>query len=76
MSLIQSVLFDKGIYKPPEARQWLKRHNLKPIKRLHETEGYYRYRIAEPIRSQKYRIINLSDHIKAVVMIQIAAPNL
>ena len=68
-SHIQSVLFNKDAYKPYEARQWLKRHDLTPIKRLHETEGYYRYRITEPIRNQKYRIISLSDNIKAVIKI-------
>ena len=69
-SHIQSVLFDKEAYKPYEARMWLKRHDLTPIKRLHETEGFYRYRITKPSRNLKYRVISLGEHIKAVISIK------
>ena len=68
-SHIQSVLFDKEAFKPYECRMWLKRHDLAPIKRLHEAEGFYRYRIAEPSRQKKYRMITLNEHIKMVIEI-------
>jgi len=45
---IQSVLFDKYVWTPSAARQWLKKHNLKPLKMVHKTKNELRYRINEP----------------------------
>lgn len=45
---LQSVLFDKEIYTTGQAREWLEKHNIVPIKRVHTTENFYRYRIRNP----------------------------
>ena len=51
---IQAVLFDNKIWTAPEARRWLKTHNLKPLKRVDKTERYLRYRITKPNPKSKY----------------------
>lgn len=48
MSEIHSVLFDNTKWTMTEARYWLKQSKLKPIKRVHITDKYYRYRIHDP----------------------------
>ena len=46
---IQSVIFDKETFSNQEAKAWLKKYNLKPIKPQHITKNYRRFRIKEPI---------------------------
>lgn len=45
---IQSVLFKKELFTTAKARAYLKKRNLKPIKRVDITENYLRYRIRSP----------------------------
>jgi len=45
--LLHSVLFDNTAYNATTAREWLKRHNIVPIKRVDKTKNYLRYRIRE-----------------------------
>ena len=58
---LQSVLFDKEIYTTGQARKWLEKNNIVPIKRVQKvkseinavtqlpfTENFYRYRIRNP----------------------------
>jgi hypothetical protein len=52
MSEIHSIIFKKKSYTTSRARYWLKKHNFKPIKRVHVTENFYRYRIEPP---EKYK---------------------
>lgn len=49
MSTVQSILFDKNIYNVISARQWLARHNFKPIKDVDITANKLRFRIRAPI---------------------------
>jgi len=48
MSKIQSVIFNKSCWDPKNAEIWLYSHKLRPIKSVHETKNYYRYRIRDP----------------------------
>jgi hypothetical protein len=53
MSRIQSVYFMSPEWTTKEARAWLKKERLVPIKRVHKVGHQLRYRILEPI-SNKY----------------------
>ena len=64
----QSVIFDKEIWDTTRARRWLNKNKLYPLKRVHETTRYYRYRIRNPdYEKYEYRIKVLSNGIKAVI---------
>jgi len=45
---IQAVLFDKNYWNTTNARAHLKASNKNPIKRVHITDNYLRYRLIEP----------------------------
>lgn len=46
---IQAVLFDKRYgWTAPDAKRWLKRNEYKPIKPVHKTTNFLRYRIHRP----------------------------
>ena len=67
MSEVQSYLFDKSRYTTKTARLWLHKYNKVPIKRVHVTDAYYRYRMKEPIRGKEKRTIIISEGIKAII---------
>ena len=48
MSSIQSVLFKRDVFSSSEARKFLSKHGWEPIKRVHKTEKFLRYRIQDP----------------------------
>lgn len=45
---IQAILFDNKKWLCKEAREWLRKHDYKPIKNAHTTANYHRYRLVEP----------------------------
>ena len=45
---IQACLFDISDCSTNDARKWLKNHNITPIKNVHKTDHYLRYRIKTP----------------------------
>lgn len=48
---IQAILFPIDNYDTIKARKWLKSHHYRPIKRVHKTDNFLRYRINNPIKS-------------------------
>ena len=61
-SKIQSVLFKKSNWNTTKARNWLKKNKIKPMKRVHTTLNYYRYRILKPNDKRfYYRISNIKN---------------
>ena len=46
--MIQAVLFDKSYWTTNEARNYLNKNGYIPIKRVHTTDKYHRYRLIEP----------------------------
>lgn len=54
MGEIQAVIFKDNVYNTLKSRTWLKNHNLKPIKRVHHTDNYFRYRIREPEQFKRF----------------------
>lgn len=46
--LVHTIAFDKNKWTTDEARAWLRSHKYKPIKNVHKTTNYLRYRIRDP----------------------------
>jgi hypothetical protein len=67
---IQAILFNSNTYSAREARQWLARHKHEPIKRVHRTANYLRYRLQDPRDGAKYKTIDFGHGIKAIAIIQ------
>lgn len=67
MSHIQAVLFDKDMWSTGRARRWLMAKGYQPIKRVHTTKKYYRYRLVEPSAGFKYRMKVIGDGIRFVM---------
>ena len=69
---LQSIMFRKSDWKKKDTESFLRHHGFQPIKPVHTTKTFYRYRLVEPdYRHQyKYRIITLSPfpEIKSVYM--------
>jgi hypothetical protein len=61
--IIQAVLFDKDKHSSKDSMKWLKKHDMKPIKRQHITENYRRYRLREPedFDEKSFRTFDISD---------------
>ena len=54
---LQASLFDINDWSTDEARKFLKIHNITPIKKVHKTKTFLRYRILQPNYNKKvYRI--------------------
>lgn len=67
MSYIQAILFDDSLYDTKKALQWLRKHNYTPIKRVHRTNNYLRYRLVEPNDTDRYRTKKITDGIKFII---------
>ena len=67
MSFVQAVLFSRDLYDTNRARRWLFRHKFSPIKRVHITTNWLRYRIREPEDKYEYRLKVLTQGIKVVI---------
>lgn len=63
---MQAILFDKRYWNQSGARKWMQRLNIKPIKQVHITDNYLRYRLRPPVRGGRYRTIHLGNHVKAI----------
>lgn len=65
---IQAVLFSNELYNTKKARLFLKKHNIIPIKKVHKTEKYLRYRILKPKNKSNYITKSISDGIYLILM--------
>ena len=45
---LQACLFDINDWSTDEARKFLKIHDITPIKKVHKTKAFLRYRILQP----------------------------
>jgi len=66
---IQSIIFNKKYYYPNDTKEVLNNLKIKPIKDIHETKNYYRYRINNPNKDKKYRTYDTGYGIKIVYYI-------
>ena len=67
MTVTRAIIFSKEFYDTARARRWLSRHHYKPIKKVHETTRYLRYRIREVDERYEYRIKPFTEGVKAVI---------
>jgi hypothetical protein len=67
--MIQAVLFDKSKWTTLYAREYLKNHGLKPTKRVHVTDRYYRYRLIDPKENDKYFTKKFNNGISYIIKI-------
>jgi hypothetical protein len=68
MSEIHSVLFDKNYYDEKLAKTWLKIEGLHPIKKVHITENFLRYRIRDPNLFKRFITKEIpKDHVKLII---------
>ena len=66
--MLPAVLFYKDYWNTTKARQHLNNEGLKPIKRVHTTDKYHRYRIAEPDYIKfDYTIKRGKNHIDYII---------
>ena len=52
--MLQSIHFKKNIWDKKSSKEWIKRHNIIPMKPAHETENWIQYRISPPSRGHYY----------------------
>jgi hypothetical protein len=57
MSTIQAVLFPVSKWTEWLAEHWLKEHRIVPMKAVHITSKYLRYRIADPKRFKSFAMV-------------------
>lgn len=68
---IQAVLFDKNYWNSRNARYHLKASGHQPIKRVHITDKYLRYRLIEPNYDKyNYIIRRGNNHIDYIIQIK------
>lgn len=65
--MIQSVIFDKNKFNKTKCINYLRLHYLQPIKEVHETNKYFRYRINKPDVKKKYKTISFNNGIKYII---------
>lgn len=59
-SEIQAVLFDKNLWNQSQAMIWLKKHHISPLKKVHVTKRFLRYRINDPKQYKRLRTDKLA----------------
>ena len=60
---VQAIIFRRDIWTEETAKQWLEEHKYKPIKKVHITTNYLRYRLLSPTRFESYFSITLDNGI-------------
>src|SRR5579885_2717298 len=66
-SNIQAIIFKKENWTENKAEKWLKMHNFNPIKNVHITENYLRYRLKNPNKLNEYRTYDIGNGIKLIL---------
>ena len=64
---IQSIIFDKNIWSLTRAKHYLLYHNLHPIKEMHETDHYYRFRLEQPRTHARYITKQIAKGLKIII---------
>ena len=67
MSEIQAVIFSKQKWNTQEAEHWLKTHHITPMKAVHRTLNFLRYRIREPATFKHFIIKKETNGIEFVI---------
>lgn len=64
---VQAVIIDRTLCTKRDANKWVFNHNFIPIKPMHETQHYYRYRIKQPNKQSNYFTMDFIDGIKFII---------
>ena len=64
--IVQSIMFDKHRNTLPQAYAWLKKHGYK-IKKIDETNNYYRFRQISPSEIDKKNSPYLTHYVNKLV---------
>ncbi len=67
MSSVQSIIFNKNYWSLPQIKQWLRYHRFRPIKKVHETKNFYRYRLQNPSNFSRFITKKLPDNIELII---------
>lgn len=65
--MIQAIIFDNKRWLVSEAKRWLTQHGYKPIKPVHRTVGFLRFRLQDPSQFSSFYIKKLPDGIELVI---------
>ena len=69
--MIQAVLFDKSYWTTNQARNYLNKNGYIPIKRVHTTDKYHRWRLLEPnYKKYDYLFKKGHNHIDYIIQIK------
>jgi len=65
---VQSLIFDKLIWNPTNAIEWMVKHGYNYMK-FHETKNYYRFRLSPPDKRKRKRTVQFGKDsgIKAII---------
>jgi len=66
-SEIHTIYFDKNKWTTTTARNWLKTHDQKPIKKVHITPNELRYRLVDPKKFSRFITKKTKDGINFVI---------
>lgn len=66
---LQAILVKREYGSLNDAKFWVRRHHYSPIKPVHITDRYYRFRLREPKSSYDYRMVDLAKKVRAVQII-------
>ena len=67
MSEIQAVLFKNTKWDSKKSRDWLKKNKYVPIKRVHKTDTFLRYRLKEPNQYKRFITKKLGKGIELII---------
>ncbi len=65
-SKVQSIIFDKSLWKLTDAKQWLKKHGYK-YNKIDDKANYIRFRQLRPLKKYNYATIDLGVGIKFIL---------
>ena len=72
MTETQSIAFEKKLWTPKKARSWLKKHNLKPIKRNDRARNFIIFRLQNPEKFSGFRVKILPGGIHLILGIRMS----
>jgi hypothetical protein len=64
---LHTILFDRNYYNVDDIVDWLYKHNIKPIKKMHIQKNYIRTRIKSPKLFSSFYTVKLPEHIQLVI---------
>lgn len=65
----QAIIFKRDVWAQKDAKSWLRNHGYTPLKAVHVTTNYLRYRIFNPLPGDVFRMVNLGNSIKGVNLV-------